>query len=82
MTRQSKNDRLKRLKEGCCPIHGICMSQIGLEEILLSCGHYKTGRFIVGCGRKDCDIKAYEEEAFKDAVLLPEFEYLLDENNK
>lgn len=81
MKKQSNLDRIKRLKEGRCPIHGTPMTQIGLEDILMPCGHWEFGRYVVGCGRKDCEIKAYEEEPFKDAVLLPEFQYLINENN-
>ena len=75
--KQTKQDRLKRLSEGRCPIHGLTMYQIDNEQILLPCGHYKYSRAIVECSRKDCDIKAYEKKAFENAVLFPEFEYLI-----
>lgn len=75
--KQSYSDRMKRLSDGRCPIHGIPMYQIDIEHILQPCGHYDTGRFIVGCSRKDCNIKAYEEKPFEDAVLFPEFNHLI-----
>lgn len=77
--KQSRQDRLTRLSDGRCPIHGIPMYQIDLEYVQLPCGHYEARRSIVECSRRDCEILAYEEEPFQDAVLLPQFQYLLNQ---
>jgi len=77
MAKQSKQDRLIRLSDGRCPIHGVGMSQIDLEHVLLPCGHYEPKRYIVECTRNDCNIRAYEEKPFKDAILFPEFQHLI-----
>lgn len=83
MKKQSKEDRLKRLKTGRCPIHGIFMPQVGLHDIYSDpcsqCGEQKElgSRFIVGCPRKDCNIQAYTDEPYVESDLLPEFQYLI-----
>ncbi len=68
MKKQSKQDRLKRLSKGCCPIHGLGMTQVGTTPKL---GH------IAKCPRKDCEIKVYMNHSEDEAKLLPEFEILL-----
>ena len=58
--KQSVRDRKERLAKGCCPTHGLFMSQID--------GWYqpRAGRqyTVVGCPRKECRIwaKAYSYE--------------------
>lgn len=73
MRKQSSDDRLKRLKEGGCPVHGIGMGQVGLSE--------DRSAFIMECPRRDCSIRTFEEDAEDGSIvsikLLPEFEYLL-----
>ncbi len=76
--------RKKRLSEGRCPIHGLIMYQIGLEEIETYCdsceqNHTQLGRHIVQCTRKDCHITCYEIQPYADAELFPKFIYLLKE---
>lgn len=54
MKRQSVKDRRERLAKGCCPTHGLFMSQVD--------GWYrlKSGKMytVVGCPRRDCRIRA------------------------
>jgi hypothetical protein len=73
MRKQSSDDRLKRLKEGCCPVHGLVMGQAGLSD--------DRSTFIMECPRRDCNIQTFEEDAEDGSIvsikLLPEFEYLL-----
>jgi hypothetical protein len=69
MAKQSAEDRARRLENGCCPVHGITMLQVGLTEDGL--------RYIAGCTRKDCDIRGITDEPFGPLTLLPKFEYLL-----
>ncbi len=76
--KQSKEDRLKRLTKGQCPIHGLTMYQTGNEEIILPCGHVESGRYIASCTRKDCKISAYFEEPFGEGELLAEFLFLIE----
>ncbi len=72
-------DRLERLKRCCCPIHGLFMSQTDEEtEITKCCGNQVlTGRVIVSCPRKDCEINAFVDEINFGAKIFPEFEHLL-----
>ncbi|MBA7528434.1 hypothetical protein ES705_20618 [subsurface metagenome] len=64
MKKQSKEDKLKRLKKGQCPIHGLVMLQVDLI--------YFDNKLtaVVECPRKDCNIRATEKEPFKNAILL------------
>lgn len=71
MAKQTAKDRFERLKDGCCPIHGIGMSQIGLE------GEGAEQRFLVGCPRKDCEIKGTSVEPFGPVELRPEYATLI-----
>lgn len=78
--KQSKEDRLKRLQRGGCPIHGTTMSEMSNEQILMPCGHYENGKSIAKCARKSCDIKAYNNRDNKEInlKLLSEFAYLIE----
>lgn len=70
MVKQISADRLKRLSKGCCPVHGIGMTQIDIKD------DRKT--FVISCPRDDCNIVATTVEHDGNAVLMPEFLYLLD----
>jgi len=74
MRKQSRDDRLKRLKEGCCPIHGIVMGQVDISDDRIT--------FIMECPRRDCNIRTFEIDAedgsIESIALLPEFKYLLN----
>ena len=74
--KQSPQDRLRRLADGCCPIHGIPMSQVGNTEV--------NGKhvFVAGCPRKDCDIEATAKDGDGPCVLLPAFEHLIGVSNR
>ena len=71
--KQSKADRTRRFSEGCCPVHGQEMSQV-------EGWCYEEGRrhMIVGCCRKDCQIKAKAYGIDGPWELLPEWKSLLD----
>ena len=74
MARQSREDRLRRLNTGCCPVHGVGMGQV-------DGWYYPEGEepyTIVGCARKDCGITARESRV--GYVLSEEFLALLDES--
>lgn len=77
MAKQSRQDRLKRLYEMRCPIHGIYLAQIALEWIDLPCGHSSARRSIAHCPRKDCHILVYEGYDDNLPEIFPEFSYLL-----
>jgi len=74
MRKQSRDDRLKRLKESRCPIHGIAMGQVDIFDDRIT--------FIMECPRKDCNIRAFEIDAEDGSIvsitLLSEFKYLLN----
>jgi hypothetical protein len=72
--KQSREDRLRRLENGCCPIHGIPMHQVGLT----SQGDEDDVLYIAECDRKDCNIRGTTDEPFGPLTLLPEFRHLLD----
>lgn len=71
MAKQIARDRAERLKDGRCPIHGIDMPQIGLD------GEGVEQRFLVGCPRKDCEIKGTSVMPFGPVELLPEYATLI-----
>ena len=50
--KQSHEDRLRRLKEYCCPVHGTIMSQIDIWYYPVGGRDYT----FIGCGRRDCAI--------------------------
>jgi hypothetical protein len=52
--KQSPTDRLHRLHQGRCPVHGISMPQVD------SWYYPEAGRAytVVGCPREDCSIRA------------------------
>jgi hypothetical protein len=88
--KQSRADRLKRLQEGRCPIHGSWLSQ---TNCMVDANHHEISEgdeeehpepwfFPMACPRKGCDI---EVRALEDVVkgpfeLSPDFAYLLDES--
>ena len=73
--RQSLADRSKRFGEGCCPIHGLFMSQIDRW-------YYPEDRepyTIVGCPRRECNAQAMAESYDGPWEIMPDCAYLLDE---
>lgn len=76
MAKQSASDRIARVKEGRCPIHGIDMPQIawvsgGSEQL-----------FRVACPRRDCSIEGVSAAPSGPVELLPEFTALLGPNSR
>lgn len=71
MAMQGAGDRLKRLTEGRCPIHGISMPQVGNDVL--------EGRpvYIVRCPRRDCGVMASRLDGNSEASLLPRYAHLL-----
>ena len=72
MGKQSTQDRELRLSEGRCPVHGGWMSQI--EPWHESDGVSYT---VVGCSRRDCEIRAKAFSIDGPWELMPEYVYLL-----
>lgn len=74
MARQSREERLRRLNVGRCPVHGTGMDQV-------DGWYYPEGEepyTIVGCARNGCSITAREFRSGR--VLSEEFATLLDES--
>lgn len=74
--RQSLVDRINRLNNGCCPIHGLFMSQV-------DGWYYPDDRepyTIVGCPRNDCDAQARADSNNGPWEIMPDCAYLLDES--
>lgn len=71
MANQTAADRLRRLANGCCPVHGVPMTHVGNTEV------NGKHRYVAECPRSDCEIRATTHEPNGPSVLLPEFEYLL-----
>jgi hypothetical protein len=83
MAKQSYEDRLKRLQEGRCPVHGL--------PLVDPCdtAPRERGRRVVGfCQRGDCDISAHMQEAvsgplravvYVSYTLLPQHQHVLDD---
>lgn len=70
MAKQSARDRANRLRSGCCPLHGLAMSQVGLTGD-------EARPFLVECTRKDCDIRGTSAEPYGEVFLLDDFRHLL-----
>lgn len=72
----SLEERLERFNKGCCPIHGIFMSQID------SWYYDGDGKefTIVECPRKNCAAQAMAYSYDGPWKILPEYSYLLEEN--
>lgn len=71
MAKQSAKDRARRAHEGCCPIHGLPMPQVGND--LVDGQHV----YIVECPRKDCQVRASKVHPDGEAVLLPAYADLI-----
>ena len=74
MAKQSKQDRELRLSEGRCPIHGGWMGQVDSWYEMDGVSYT-----VVGCGRRDCNIRAKAYSMDGPWELMPEFEYLLQQ---
>lgn len=77
--KQSIQDRVKRINEGRCPIHGLYMPQVGYWEEQK--GGALDGAVVteVECPRKDCNIRAKAAGPDGPWELLPEWKYLLQD---
>jgi hypothetical protein len=73
---QSVASRRARLDRGCCPVHGIGMSQVFFW--FKRCGGKLDGLdvTVVGCPRKDCRIEAFAASCDGPWELCPEHLYL------
>lgn len=71
---QSIEARLARLKEGCCPIHGLGMNQ---ESEWYPTPTPEGMVTTIGCPRKDCPVMAITTKHCGPAILLPHLRYLL-----
>lgn len=74
MAKQSREERLRRLDSGCCPVHGIGLTQV-------DGWYYPEGEepyTIEGCPRNDCSITARVSSAGR--ALSGEYMSLLDES--
>jgi hypothetical protein len=71
---QSRAVRLARLQRNACPVHGLDMPQIG-EWARDNEGKEFT---IVGCPRRDCEIRAFSYNPAGPATLTPEWQHLLE----
>ena len=65
MKNQKVSDRLKRLKYGCCPIHGRQLYQTGLTD---------NGAFIVSCS---CGVQGISKIPFGPITLMKEYRHLI-----
>jgi hypothetical protein len=59
--KQSTQDQVKRVGEGCCPVHGLFMSQTGLLAERF---------YIASCPRKDCGMMAISKEPGEILTLI------------
>jgi hypothetical protein len=73
MAKQSIPDRLKRLQEGRCPIHGRLMTQASEWFSDDETGEQYT---FVECAQCRA-VLAFERSAFGPATLLPEYHHLV-----
>ncbi len=73
MAKQSIPDRLKRLQEGRCPIHGRQLTQASEWFTDEETGEMYT---FVECAQCRA-VLAYEHKAFGPATLVPECQHLI-----
>ncbi len=76
-TQQSPDDRLRRLNQGCCPIHGIWMPQVDRWQERIGGALDGAQVTIVECPRKDCSVQAFAASVDGPWELLPDFQHLL-----
>ena len=74
--RQSPEDRLLRLKDRRCPVHGVCMPQVS-DFFEQKGGRYDGAEVcIVQCCRRDCQISGVQDSPNSPIELLPEWRFL------
>jgi hypothetical protein len=75
MAKQSFTDRLERLLDGRCPVHGISFTQTEPYKYLID----DKEACIASCPRKDCEISVYTYGPEPDDIigLLPEYQEVL-----
>lgn len=71
MSMQSPQDRTWRLEKGCCPVHGLGLTQVGTID------GSDGFRYVVKCPRRDCSVQATMVDPDGAAQLTPEHEHLL-----
>ncbi len=76
-TKQSLEDRRRRLEQGCCPVHGLDMGQVDKVVEEREGGWWREVASIVECPRKGCGVRATQVLHDDPAVLLPEWMHLL-----
>jgi len=70
MAKQTRDDRLRRLRDSRCPIHGTVMTQIRWDD---------QHKFVAQCARRDCEITGFTEECQGSIQLASEWLFLLEE---
>jgi hypothetical protein len=75
--KQSAKDRIKRINEGRCPIHGVSMTQVSCWDKQIGGALDSTDVCVVECPRRDCHIQAVAASADGPWELLPEWDPLL-----
>jgi hypothetical protein len=66
---QTARDLLRRLADGCCPIHGIGMTQTGLTN--------DETAFVCACPRKDCGITGFTHSPHGPVSLAPAWSHIV-----
>jgi hypothetical protein len=79
---QSAFARARRLRDGCCPIHGVVMYQVDgfhfdKDGNLVNPEPAGADYTIVGCTRNGCEIRATMRDFTGPAWLLPQFRHLI-----
>lgn len=72
MAKQSIQDRLTRLADGRCPVHGTGMVQVGLNGVL----------FVARCPRRDCGVTGTATVPHGPVTLSPDHQKLVQEMHK
>jgi len=76
--KQTRQHRLDRLANFCCPVHGIGMTQANIiYDKCLHCESYIPIKCVVKCTRRDCEIYGYQDTN-GNLAIAPELEYLLN----
>lgn len=85
MVKQSPTDRLKRLSEGRCPIHGCALYPEHGEWKFrywkcdhCDATHQEVEKAVHKCERKACEIRTYQAEGSDVHIIFPKWKHLFE----
>lgn len=68
--RQSRDDQLKRIEKGLCPVHGTCLTQVPAR---FNCADFSLAE----CTRGDCHIRMFVDHVYEDGTIDMRIRHLI-----